>query len=227
MPAHGTWLEAALNGPWTRALQPGVPVAVREIVEQGIACAREGAGIIHVHAYDEGSGRQRDDGELYRRIIEGIREQEDVIVYPTLPLAGSPDAPAAMGAAERFRLGAALHRQVPRAPLPMFSDGFAFGFPPREYALETYRTLLLEEAPARPWMVAGLAVDIRPLIQAATALGGHVRVGLEDAPFGHVWSNVIWTRTAASSIENSGGRVAPANEIRRALQGIGVAGLDQ
>ena len=26
------WIEAALNGPWTRAKQPGIPVAVDEIV---------------------------------------------------------------------------------------------------------------------------------------------------------------------------------------------------
>lgn len=291
MPDGEVWLEVALNGPWTRSVQPGIPITVSEIVEQGIACAREGAAIVHVHAYDADTGRQRDDALLYRRIIEGIREKEDVIVYPTLPLSGSADAPAPMGVAERFRaveelaragllewtvvapgsvnfarfdrlaegehgfvylnpeshvrhglllaarhrfhpsyaiyepgfirLGAALHRHVQQAPVPiyrlMFSDGFAFSFPPQEYALEAYRTLLFQEAPGAPWMIAGLAVDIRPLISAAIALGGHVRVGLEDAPFGHACNNVMWTRMAASAIENAGGRVAKADDIRRTL----------
>ncbi len=76
------WLEAALNGPWGRELQPKIPISVREIVAEGIACAKEGAAIIHVHAYDKATGRQRDDAELYRRIIEGIREKEDVVVCP-------------------------------------------------------------------------------------------------------------------------------------------------
>jgi 3-keto-5-aminohexanoate cleavage enzyme len=288
-----TWLEVALNGPWGRGLQPRIPVSVREIVADGIACAKEGAAIVHVHAYDAATGRQRDDAETYRRIIEGIREQQDVIVYPTLPLAGGPDAPEPMAAAARFgaveelarrgllewvvidpgsvnfthydrlatgegfvylnpeshirhglrlaaqhrfhpsyaiyepgflRLGAALHRQFPKAPVPvyrfMFSDGFAWGFPPRAYALDAYLRLLEAEAPAAPWMIAGLAVDIRPLIEAAIARAGHVRVGLEDAPFQSMWRNQDWVRLAASAIENGGGRVATATAIRRSFSTV-------
>src|SRR5581483_6423953 len=65
-----TWLEVSLNGPWSRDRQPGIPIAVRDIVEQGIACARAGASILHVHAYDEKTGRQKDDADLYAAIIE-------------------------------------------------------------------------------------------------------------------------------------------------------------
>jgi 3-keto-5-aminohexanoate cleavage enzyme len=285
------WLEVALNGPWGRGLQPKVPIGVREIVAEGIACAREGAAIVHVHAYDEATGRQRDDAETYRRMIEGIREQEDVIVYPTLPLAGSPDTPEPMPAAARFRaveelarlgllewavvdpgsvnfahrdrlaageegfvylnpeshvrhglrlaaqhrfhpsyaiyepgflrLGAALARAVAGTPTPvyrfMFSDGFAWGFPPERYALDAYLSLLGREAPAAPWMIAGLAVDVRPLIEAAVARGGHVRVGLEDAPFGSRVRNVRWVEAGERAISDAGGRVATAAEVRRAL----------
>ncbi len=297
MGERSVWLEVALNGPWGRELQPKIPVTVAEIVAQGIACAKEGAAIVHVHAYDAASGRQRDDAETYRRIIEGIREQQDVIVYPTLPIAGSPDAPEPMTPALRFRaveelarrdllewavidpgsvnfarydglaagaqgfvylnpeshirhglelaashrfhpsyaiyepglvrLGAALHRQVPDAPVPiyrlMFTDGFAWGFPPRAYALAAYLRLLADEAPAAPWMIAGLAVDIRPLIGVAVESGGHVRVGLEDAPFGALWRNQDWVRMAASAIENGGGRVASASEARRSLASLALA----
>lgn len=292
MTSRSTWLEVALNGPWSRDVQPGIPITVREIVDQGAACAKEGAAIVHVHAYDAASGRQKDDPEIYRRIIEGIREREDVIVYPTLPLAGGPDAPTLTPPAERFaaiealarqgliewavvdpgsvnfartdrladadagfvylnpqshvrhglelaarfrfhpsyaiyepgflRLGAALHREVPDAPVPiyrfMFSDGFAFGFPPEPYALDAYLRLLADEAPSAPWMVAGLAVDITPLMTAAVARGGHVRVGLEDAPFGDARSNVAWCRWAARKIENHGGRLTPAREVRAGLR---------
>jgi 3-keto-5-aminohexanoate cleavage enzyme len=288
MTDRSIWLEAALNGPWGREVQPGMPITVTELVADGIACAKEGAAIVHVHAYDPTTGRQKDDAETYRRIIEGIREQEDVIVYPTLPLAGGPDARDPLAARERFaaveelarrgvlewtvvdpgsvnfarfdrlaageqgfvylnpeshirhglelaarhrfhpsyaiyepgflRLGAALHRAHPDAPAPiyrfMFSDGFAWGFPPRPYALDAYLQLLADEAPDVPWMVAGLAVDIRPLIEMTVLRGGHVRVGLEDAPFGSVWRNQDWTRLAASTIENRGGRVATVAEIR-------------
>jgi uncharacterized protein (DUF849 family) len=285
------WLEAALNGPWGRTLQPGMPITVGELVAEGIACARAGAAIVHVHAYDERTGRQRDDALTYRQIIEGIREQADVIVYPTLPVMGGSDAPRAMIAPERFkaaeqlamwgllewavvdpgsvnlahhdrlaarqegfvylnpeghvryglelaarygfhpsyaiyepgflRLGAALARVYANAPAPiyrfMFSDGFAFGFPPAGYALDAYLRLLYDEAPGAPWMIAGLAVDIRSLIPAAVAAGGHVWVGLEDAPLGTEAPNVKCVEQAAAAIENAGGRLATAADVRRAL----------
>lgn len=73
-----TWLEVALNGPWSRARQPDIPVRADEIVEAALACANEGASIIHFHAYDPSSGRQRDDYEINAPIIEGIRSKADV-----------------------------------------------------------------------------------------------------------------------------------------------------
>ena len=51
----------------------------------------------------------------------------------------------------------------------------------------------------------------------AVAGGGHVRVGLEDAPFGSEMSNVEWVEDAAQHIENAGGRIASANDVRAAL----------
>ncbi len=83
------WIEAALNGPWGRERQHGIPITVEEIIADGIAAAQAGAAIVHLRAYDEQTGRQRDDASLYARIIEGIRARADVIVYPTVPLAGS------------------------------------------------------------------------------------------------------------------------------------------
>jgi len=273
---HKTWLEVALNGPWGRARQPGIPVRTADIVTEGIACAREGAAIVHVHAYDEASGRQRDSADLYARIIEGIRERVDCIVYPTIPFTDT-----AMAAAQRFaaveelgrrgllewavvdpgsvnldgmvylnpdehvrhglalagrfgfhpgyaiyepgfvRLGAALARELPGVPQPvyrlMFSQGFRFGFPPAEYALDAYLRLLEDEAPGSPWMVAGLAVDVLGLAEAAVARGGHLRVGLEDAPLGSGRSNVEWVRAGLRAIEGAGGEPASAAEVRAAL----------
>jgi len=97
-----TWLEVALNGPWGRERQPGIPISIEEIVSEGIACAQAGAAIVHVHAYDVVTGRQRDDWETYARIIAGIRDKVDVIVYPTLPFAGSGNPPMPLDAQQRF-----------------------------------------------------------------------------------------------------------------------------
>ncbi len=273
---HKTWLEVALNGPWGRARQPGIPVSLADIVAEGIACAREGAAIVHVHAYDEASGRQRDSADLYARIIEGIRDAVDCIVYPTIPFARAP-----MAATERFaaierlgargllewavvdpgsvnldgmvylnpdehvrhglalasrfgfhpgyaiyeagflRLGAALARDIPGVPQPvyrfMFSQGLRFGFPPADYALDAYLRLLADEAPGAPWMVAGLAVDVLDIAGPAVERGGHVRVGLEDAPLGSERSNLEWVRAGRRAIERAGGELASAAEVRAAL----------
>jgi 3-keto-5-aminohexanoate cleavage enzyme len=272
-----TWLEVALNGPWGKALQPRIPIRVEDIVAEGVACAREGAAIVHVHAYDEASGRQHDEADLYARIIEGIRSRVECIVYPTIPFSpehssatarfaaiealarrgllewavvdpGSvniggqvylnPDDHVrhglALAARHRFhpgyaiyeagfvRLGAELARATPGVPQPvyrlMFSDQFSFGFPPREYALAAYLQLLEEFAPRAPWMLAGLGVDVLPLAAAAVARGGHLRVGLEDAPLGTALGNLDMVRAGRAVIESAGGSLASAAEVRAALK---------
>ena len=76
------WIEAALNGSWSRALQPGIPSTIEAIIAEGVACALRGASIIHTHAYDNG-GAQTFDWQVYARIIERIRAQVEVSVYPS------------------------------------------------------------------------------------------------------------------------------------------------
>lgn len=285
------WLEVALNGPWSRERQPAIPVHADEIVEDAIACAAEGASIIHFHPYDPATGRQRDDYEIYAPIIERIRAKVDVICYGTLPFAGDVDATDALSPEKRYaaveklasagliewsvvdpgstnittrkdvasgkqgfvysnpeshirhgldlchrhkltpsyaiyepgfmRLGAALRRTVSDLSPPvyrlMFSDNFTFGFPPEKWALEAYVRLLGIEEPDAQWMVAGLGVQIDPLVDFAVTHGGHIRVGLEDAPLGHPISNVEQVRAARARIERNGGTTATAAQVRERL----------
>src|SRR5262245_56024166 len=91
------WIEAALNGAWSRTLQPGIPDTIEAIIAEGVACAKAGATIIHTHAYD-GGGPQTHDWQVYARIIEGIRNEVDVPVYPSYPAfmtTGSDSSPFA------------------------------------------------------------------------------------------------------------------------------------
>jgi len=286
-----TWLEVALNGPWGREGQPNAPITAEECIEEGVACVEAGAAIVHVHAYDPETGQQDDDADRYARVIEGIREQVDAIVYPTLPPAGAPGTPDQTGA-ERFahqaelgergllewgavdpgsvtlsrydqvardepgflyrnseaharaglevaerhdstpayaiyepgfvRLGAALAERYETAPPVyrfMFTDDYTFGYPPEPYALESHLELLSDEAGDVPWMVSGLGVDVTPLIPDAVEHGGHVRVGLEDAPLGSERSNVAWVEHARDEIEAAGGTLATAAEVRAELNG--------
>src|SRR5437868_3297175 len=93
-------IEAALNGPWSRRRQACIPDTVDAIVADGIASAAAGAAIVHMHAYD-GGGPQTFDWQVYARIIEGIRNQVDAIVYPSYPARSEANA-GPPGYAERF-----------------------------------------------------------------------------------------------------------------------------
>jgi 3-keto-5-aminohexanoate cleavage enzyme len=293
MPAQKTWLEVALNGPWGRRRQPRIPVAIQDIVDQAVACAEAGAAVIHAHAYDEASGKPKEDADIYSRIIEGIRGRADVIVYPTIPTPGLGEFPADAGPAQRFatmetlarrgllewaavdpgstnialyddlredrpgfvyvnseqearhalglaaryrfhpsyaiyepgflRLGATLHWRC-SCPAPiyrfMFSSDYTFSFPPDDFGVTAYLSLLDRVAPGARWMVAGLGVDIRPLVPRAVAEGGHVRVGLEDASFGCEKSNLELTQEAARLIDDCGSELATAAEIRAELSAV-------
>ena len=285
------WLEVALNGPWSRAQQPLIPLTVAEIIAEGIGCARAGAAIVHVHARDPDTGAQRDDADLYAAIIEGIRTEVDAIVYPTLPLAGAAGHEAGDSIATRFaaveelarrgllewmvldpgsvnflhatdiaagtdgfvyrnpgehiraglelaarvgahpsyaiyeagflRAGAAMARAIPGVPRPihrfMFSTGFRFGFPPRPYGLQAWLQLLAEEEPDAPWMIAGLDVDVLPIAAEAVARGGHLRVGLEDAPFGSTLDNLAWVQRSVDALAAAHARPATPEEVRASL----------
>jgi uncharacterized protein (DUF849 family) len=56
-----------------------------------------------------------------------------------------------------------------------------------------------------------------PMITYAVERGGHVRVGLEDAPLGAGKSNVQLVEEAAGLIRSAGNEPAGTKEIRRAL----------
>lgn len=283
------WIEAALNGPWSRVHQPGIPDTIEAIVAEGIACARAGAAIIHTHAYD-GGGQQTFDWQVYARIIEGIRAAIDVPVYPSIPgldargnvadpmarfahiealaergllefavvdpgsvnftltATTAPAKPAetylnpethirhGLSVATRhgihpayaiyepgfIRAGAALARASGvKTPIYrfMFSEQFAFCFPPKPYGLAALVTLVEEEARGAPWMVSGLGVDVTPLIPDTVARGGHVRVGLEDALLGSTATNIRLVGDAVRLVRAAGAEPATAEDVRRALGG--------
>lgn len=275
------WLEVALNGGAGTQYQPGIPVTEEAIISEGIACAKAGAAIIHLHAYNE-DGEAVENADIYSRLIAGIRAKCEAIVYPTLGLSGTLEerfAPIkilmergllecgvidpgsvniahkmhiAMGGGDFIypnptdhireglrlaqdgqwrpayaiyepgfaRLGAALAEQFPNLKTPiyriMFSDNLLFGTTPNETALRFYAAHLLETAPDAPWMLSGLDANIDSLIAPALELGAHVRVGLEDAPFGATKSNLEYVEETATLIEKLGYTLATPDEVREA-----------
>ena len=124
-----------------------------------------------------------------------------------------------------IRAGAALARATgAKTPIYRFmlSQQFAFCFPPKPYALAALATLVEEEAGAAPWMISGLGVDVSPLIGEAVARGGHVRVGLEDAPLGTPASttNLGLVEDAVRIVRHHGAEPATPDDVREALGAI-------
>lgn len=290
---RSVWLEVALNGPWTRERQPNIPISPEDIIKQAVECAKAGASIVHFHSYDVERGRETTDIETNIRIIEEIRSQVDVIVYPLARMLSHVESidkeagkmryehmkelakrglmewmvvdpgscnlsllndidndnfrddmvyinsnssiATGLELAAKFRIhpsyaiyepgfvraGSALARVIKNTPSPiyrfMFSNQFTFGYLPGELALDAYLELLESVTPGAPWMVAGLGVDIRPLIPGTVERGGHIRVGLEDALQGADSKNLKLVESAVKLIEQAGGCIATAPEIRDTL----------
>ena len=70
-----------------------------------------------------------------------------------------------------------------------------------------------------PWMIAGLGVELDGLWDVAVARGGHLRVGLEDAPLGCTSSNAEMVAEACHAVPQAGRPLATASEVRRATVG--------
>ncbi|MBI5927452.1 MAG: 3-keto-5-aminohexanoate cleavage protein [Aquabacterium sp.] len=73
-------ITAALTGAEvTRDQQPALPITPEEIGIAAAACAEAGASIVHVHArWPDGSPTQ--DKEVYRQIMDEVRQRCEVIV---------------------------------------------------------------------------------------------------------------------------------------------------
>jgi len=279
MQNDSVWLEVALNGGAGLSYQPNIPITPEAIIAEGVACAKAGASIIHLHVYDD-NAKPYENADRYTRVIEGIRDQCDAIVYPTLGLSAVLEerlAPVKLLAqrgllewgvvdpgsvnithtsqierrvdgflyanpdehirvllelAEKdnwrpayaiyepgfARLGSAIASSIEGGRTPvyrvMFSDHLLFGMAPSELAVRFYAQHLAEVAPRAPWMISGLDADVDAVIPLALELGAHIRVGLEDAPFGCQQSNVELVERAVKQIESSGRSLASADEVR-------------
>ena len=66
-------LQAALNGPWTKADHPAVPESAEELARDARECARAGAGEFHIHPRDA-AGTERLDAATVERCVRLTRD---------------------------------------------------------------------------------------------------------------------------------------------------------
>ncbi len=83
-------ITCALTGAGdTTSRSEHVPVTPEQIAESGIAAARAGAAIVHIHVRDPETGQGSRDVALYREVVERIRASDvDVVVNTTAGMGG-------------------------------------------------------------------------------------------------------------------------------------------
>lgn len=69
-------MQAALNGPFTKADHPALPVTLAELAADAAACAQVGAASFHVHPRD-GDGKERLDSSIVDGVAAAVRDGHD------------------------------------------------------------------------------------------------------------------------------------------------------
>jgi uncharacterized protein (DUF849 family) len=77
-------IECRCNEIADRGNNPAFPYSPEEIVREAVRAWEAGASIFHWHGRDPETGKPRNDVELYLEVIQGIREQTDLLIHPTL-----------------------------------------------------------------------------------------------------------------------------------------------
>src|ERR1700677_3103038 len=67
-------LQATLNGPFSKADHPGVPVSLEELVEDAVSCVAAGARAFHLHPRDE-AGDERLDAATVDTVVAAVRSR--------------------------------------------------------------------------------------------------------------------------------------------------------
>ncbi len=85
-------IQVRVNEGQMREVSPHVPYSPAEIAKQSIDCWRAGASIVHYHARDPESGAKSSEIALYADAVRGIKNECDLITFPTLGAAMLPTA---------------------------------------------------------------------------------------------------------------------------------------
>jgi len=77
-------ITAAITGSRiTREITPHIPITPEEIVQSAYECWQAGASIVHIHVRDPNTGQGTQDVEVFRRVVEPLREKTDLILCLT------------------------------------------------------------------------------------------------------------------------------------------------
>ncbi len=77
-------ITAAITGSrMTRETAPFIPITPGEIVQSAIECRQAGASMVHIHVRDPDTGLGTQDPEIFRQVVEPLREKTDLVLCLT------------------------------------------------------------------------------------------------------------------------------------------------
>jgi 3-keto-5-aminohexanoate cleavage enzyme len=77
-------ITAAITGSrMMRDIAPYIPLTPEEITQSAIECWQAGAAVVHIHVRDPKTGLGSQDIDLFRRVVEPLREKTDLILSLT------------------------------------------------------------------------------------------------------------------------------------------------
>jgi len=224
-------ITAAITGSRiTRDITPHIPITPAEIVQSAYECWQEGASIVHIHVRDPNTGQGTQDVDVFRQVVEPLRENTDLILclttsgipgrnLPTEDRIAPVDLKPELASfdAGSINLGGTVFINSPefldRAAEKMKETGvkpeieifdlgmiitslrmrdqgkldeplhfqFVLGTPWGAPATPKSFLHLHEHIPANStWSIIGIGIGHLPMSMMALAMGGHIRVGLED-----------------------------------------------
>ena len=77
-------ITVAVTGSFpTKEMNPAVPYSPEEIIDAAVACHKAGAASTHIHVRDPDTGKPEFNVELFKQVLDGIRQQCNMIVNLT------------------------------------------------------------------------------------------------------------------------------------------------
>ncbi|MBT8364137.1 MAG: 3-keto-5-aminohexanoate cleavage protein [Deltaproteobacteria bacterium] len=242
-------ITAAITGSRiTREITPHIPLTPPEIVQSAYECRQAGAAVVHIHVRDPHTGQGTQDVEIFRQVVEPLREKTDLILclttsgipgrnLPTEERLAPVDLKPELASfdAGSINLGGTVFINSPefldraaekmrqkrvKPEIEIFDLGmiitalrmrdqgkldeplhfqFVLGTPWGAPATPKSFLHLQEHIPDNStWSIIGIGQGHLPMSMMALALGGHIRVGLEDNIY---YSKGVLAETNAQFVE--------------------------
>ncbi|MCX6005600.1 MAG: 3-keto-5-aminohexanoate cleavage protein [Chloroflexi bacterium] len=205
MPQEKVIVTAALTGSvHYPSMSPYLPLSPKQIIEDGVRSAEAGAAVLHIHVRNPENGMPTPDLDIFREVLTGIKAKTNAVIC--LSTGGG------MGMSTEQRATPLITFKPEMASLNFGSMNFTV-FPGAEkikewkYPWEKLAMLASEDyifpneaigAGNFTWSAIGSGRNQMPICAVALAMGGNVRVGLEDSLY---ISKGVLAKSSAEHVE--------------------------